>query len=557
MISDNARSGMQQAPARSLFNALGFTAEELKKPMVGIVSSYNEIVPGHMNIDKIVNAVKLGVAEAGGVPVVFPAIAVCDGIAMGHVGMKYSLVTRDLIADSTEAMAMAHQFDALVMIPNCDKNVPGLLMAAARLNVPTVFVSGGPMLAGHLNGHKTSLSSMFEAVGAYAAGKLDEDGLTECEMKTCPTCGSCSGMYTANSMNCLTEVLGMGLKGNGTIPAVYSERIRLAKHAGMQVMEMYRKNIRPRDIMTKEAILNALTVDMALGCSTNSMLHLPAIAHEIGMDFDISFANEISAKTPNLCHLAPAGPTYIEDLNEAGGVYAVMNELNKKGLLHTECMTVTGKTVGENIKDCVNLNPEVIRPIDNPYSQTGGLAVLKGNLAPDGGVVKRSAVVEEMMVHEGPARVFDCEEDAIAAIKGGKIVEGDVVVIRYEGPKGGPGMREMLNPTSAIAGMGLGSSVALITDGRFSGASRGASIGHVSPEAAVGGPIALVEEGDIISINIPELKLEIKVSDEEMQARKAKWQPREPKVTTGYLARYAAMVTSGNRGAILEVPKAK
>ena len=557
MRSDAVKTGTQQAPHRSLFNALGMTNEEMDRPLVGIVSSYNEIVPGHMNLDKITQAVKLGVAMAGGTPVMFPAIAVCDGIAMGHVGMKYSLVTRDLIADSTEAMAMAHQFDALVMIPNCDKNVPGLLMAAARLNVPTVFVSGGPMLAGHLNGHKTSLSSMFEAVGAYAAGKLDEDGLTECEMKTCPTCGSCSGMYTANSMNCLTEVLGMGLKGNGTIPAVYSERIRLAKHAGMQVMEMYRKNIRPRDIMTKEAILNALTVDMALGCSTNSMLHLPAIAHEIGMDFDISFANEISAKTPNLCHLAPAGPTYIEDLNEAGGVYAVMNELNKKGLLHTECMTVTGKTVGENIKDCVNLNPEVIRPIDNPYSQTGGLAVLKGNLAPDGGVVKRSAVVEEMMVHEGPARVFDCEEDAIAAIKGGKIVEGDVVVIRYEGPKGGPGMREMLNPTSAIAGMGLGSSVALITDGRFSGASRGASIGHVSPEAAVGGPIALVEEGDIISINIPELKLEIKVSDEEMQARKAKWQPREPKVTTGYLARYAAMVTSGNRGAILEVPKAK
>ena len=557
MRSDAVKTGSQQAPHRSLFNALGMTKEEMDRPLVGIVSSYNEIVPGHMNLDKITQAVKLGVAMAGGTPVMFPAIAVCDGIAMGHVGMKYSLVTRDLIADSTEAMAMAHQFDALVMIPNCDKNVPGLLMAAARLNVPTVFVSGGPMLAGHLNGHKTSLSSMFEAVGAYAAGKLDEDGLTECEMKTCPTCGSCSGMYTANSMNCLTEVLGMGLKGNGTIPAVYSERIRLAKHAGMQVMEMYRKNIRPRDIMTKEAILNALTVDMALGCSTNSMLHLPAIAHEIGMDFDISFANEISAKTPNLCHLAPAGPTYIEDLNEAGGVYAVMNELNKKGLLHTECMTVTGKTVGENIKDCVNLNPEVIRPIDNPYSQTGGLAVLKGNLAPDGGVVKRSAVVEEMMVHEGPARVFDCEEDAIAAIKGGKIVEGDVVVIRYEGPKGGPGMREMLNPTSAIAGMGLGSSVALITDGRFSGASRGASIGHVSPEAAVGGPIALVEEGDIISINIPELKLEIKVSDEEMQARKAKWQPREPKVTTGYLARYAAMVTSGNRGAILEVPKAK
>ena len=557
MRSDAVKTGSQQAPHRSLFNALGLTKEEMDRPLVGIVSSYNEIVPGHMNLDKITQAVKLGVAMAGGTPVMFPAIAVCDGIAMGHVGMKYSLVTRDLIADSTEAMAMAHQFDALVMIPNCDKNVPGLLMAAARLNVPTVFVSGGPMLAGHLNGHKTSLSSMFEAVGAYAAGKLDEDGLTECEMKTCPTCGSCSGMYTANSMNCLTEVLGMGLKGNGTIPAVYSERIRLAKHAGMQVMEMYRKNIRPRDIMTKEAILNALTVDMALGCSTNSMLHLPAIAHEIGMDFDISFANEISAKTPNLCHLAPAGPTYMEDLNEAGGVYAVMNELNKKGLLHTECMTVTGKTVGENIKDCVNLNPEVIRPIDNPYSQTGGLAVLKGNLAPDGGVVKRSAVVEEMMVHEGPARVFDCEEDAIAAIKGGKIVEGDVVVIRYEGPKGGPGMREMLNPTSAIAGMGLGSSVALITDGRFSGASRGASIGHVSPEAAVGGPIALVEEGDIISINIPELKLEIKVSDEEMQARKAKWQPREPKVTTGYLARYAAMVTSGNRGAILEVPKAK
>ena len=557
MRSDAVKTGTQQAPHRSLFNALGMTKEEMDRPLVGIVSSYNEIVPGHMNLDKITQAVKLGVAMAGGTPVMFPAIAVCDGIAMGHVGMKYSLVTRDLIADSTEAMAMAHQFDALVMIPNCDKNVPGLLMAAARLNVPTVFVSGGPMLAGHLNGHKTSLSSMFEAVGAYAAGKLDEDGLTECEMKTCPTCGSCSGMYTANSMNCLTEVLGMGLKGNGTIPAVYSERIRLAKHAGMQVMEMYRKNIRPRDIMTKEAILNALTVDMALGCSTNSMLHLPAIAHEIGMDFDISFVNEISAKTPNLCHLAPAGPTYIEDLNEAGGVYAVMNELNKKGLLHTECMTVTGKTVGENIKDCVNLNPEVIRPIDNPYSQTGGLAVLKGNLAPDGGVVKRSAVVEEMMVHEGPARVFDCEEDAIAAIKGGKIVEGDVVVIRYEGPKGGPGMREMLNPTSAIAGMGLGSSVALITDGRFSGASRGASIGHVSPEAAVGGPIALVEEGDIISINIPELKLEIKVSDEEMQARKAKWQPREPKVTTGYLARYAAMVTSGNRGAILEVPKAK
>ena len=557
MRSDAVKTGTQQAPHRSLFNALGMTKEEMERPLVGIVCSYNEIVPGHMNLDKIAQAVKLGVAMAGGTPVMFPAIAVCDGIAMGHVGMKYSLVTRDLIADSTEAMAMAHQFDALVMIPNCDKNVPGLLMAAARINVPTVFVSGGPMLAGHLNGHKTSLSSMFEAVGAYAAGKLTEEGLTECENKTCPTCGSCSGMYTANSMNCLTEVLGMGLKGNGTIPAVYSERIRLAKHAGMQVMEMYRRNIRPRDIITKEAILNALTVDMALGCSTNSMLHLPAIAHEIGWDFDISFANEISAKTPNLCHLAPAGPTYMEDLNEAGGVYAVMNELAQAGLLHTECMTVTGKTVGENIKDCANLNPEVIRPLDNPYSTTGGLAVLRGNLAPDGSVVKRSAVVAEMMVHEGPARVFDCEEDAIAAIKGGKIVEGDVVVIRYEGPKGGPGMREMLNPTSAIAGMGLGSSVALITDGRFSGASRGASIGHVSPEAAVGGPIALVEEGDIISINIPELKLELKVSDEELAARKAKWQPREPKVTTGYLARYAAMVTSGNRGAILEVPKAK
>ena len=557
MRSDTVRKGTQQAPHRSLFNALGMTKEEMDKPLVGIVSSYNEIVPGHMNLDKIVNAVKLGVAMAGGTPVVFPAIAVCDGIAMGHVGMKYSLVTRDLIADSTEAMAMAHQFDALVMVPNCDKNVPGLLMAAARINVPTVFVSGGPMLAGHVKGHKTSLSSMFEAVGSYAAGTITADDLAEFENKTCPTCGSCSGMYTANSMNCLTEVLGMGLKGNGTIPAVYSERIRLAKHAGMQVMEMYKRNIRPRDIMTKEAVLNALTVDMALGCSTNSMLHLPAIAHEIGMDFDISFANEISEKTPNLCHLAPAGPTYMEDLNEAGGVYAVMNELNKIGLLHTECMTVTGKTVGENIKDCVNLNPEVIRPIDNPYTKTGGLAVLKGNLAPDGGVVKRSAVVPEMLVHEGPARVFDSEDDAIVAIKSGKIVEGDVVVIRYEGPKGGPGMREMLNPTSAIVGMGLGSSVALITDGRFSGASRGASIGHVSPEAAVGGPIALVEEGDIISINIPELKLEIKVSDEEMQARKAKWQPREPKVTTGYLARYAAMVTSGNRGAILEVPKAK
>ena len=555
MKSDNVRAGMQQAPHRSLFHALGFTEEEMKKPMVGIVSSYNEIVPGHMNLDKIVNAVKLGVAEAGGVPVVFPAIAVCDGIAMGHIGMKYSLVTRDLIADSTECMALAHQFDALVMVPNCDKNVPGLLMAAARINVPTVFVSGGPMLAGHVHGKKRSLSSMFEAVGSYAAGTMTEEEVKEYEENVCPTCGSCSGMYTANSMNCLTEALGMGLGGNGTIPAVYSERIKLAKHAGMAVMDMYRKNICPRDIMTKDAILNALTVDMALGCSTNSMLHLPAIAHEVGFDFDISFANPISEKTPNLCHLAPAGPTYMEDLNEAGGVYAVMKELADIGLLHTDCMTVTGKTVGENIKNAVNKNPEVIRPTDNPYSKTGGLAVLKGNLAPDGGVVKRSAVVEEMMVHEGPARVFDCEEDAISAIKGGKIKAGDVVVIRYEGPKGGPGMREMLNPTSAIAGMGLGSSVALITDGRFSGASRGASIGHVSPEAAVGGPIALVEEGDIIKINIPKMTLDLAVSEETLKARREKWKPREPKVTTGYLARYASMVTSGNRGAILEIPK--
>ena len=557
MKSDAVRKGMQQAPHRSLFNALGMTEEEMNKPLVGIVSSYNEIVPGHMNLDKIVNAVKLGVAMAGGTPVVFPAIAVCDGIAMGHVGMKYSLVTRDLIADSTECMALAHQFDALVMVPNCDKNVPGLLMAAARVNVPTVFVSGGPMLAGHVKGQKRSLSSMFEAVGANAAGTMSDADLCEFENKVCPTCGSCSGMYTANSMNCLTEVLGMGLRGNGTIPAVYSERIRLAKHAGMKVMELLEKNIRPRDIMTKEAILNALTVDMALGCSTNSMLHLPAIAHEVGMDFEIDFANGISEKTPNLCHLAPAGPTYMEDLNEAGGVYAVMAELNKKGLLHTECMTVTGKTVGENIEGVLNKDPEVIRPIDNPYTPTGGLAVLKGNLAPDGSVVKRSAVVDEMLIHEGPARVFDCEEDAIAAIKGGKIVAGDVVVIRYEGPKGGPGMREMLNPTSAIAGMGLGSSVALITDGRFSGASRGASIGHVSPEAAVGGPIALVEEGDLIQIDIPNLSIHLDVSDEELAKRKENWNPREPKVTTGYLARYAAMVTSGNRGAILEVPKAK
>ncbi|MBR1628887.1 MAG: dihydroxy-acid dehydratase [Lachnospiraceae bacterium] len=553
MKSDNMKSGMQQAPARSLLNALGYTPEEIRKPIVGIVSSYNEIVPGHMNIDKIVDAVRLGVAEAGGTPVVFPAIAVCDGIAMGHIGMKYSLVTRDLIADSTECMAIAHQFDALVMVPNCDKNVPGLLMAAARINVPTVFVSGGPMLAGHIGGKKRSLSSIFEAVGAHAAGTMTEEEVAVYEEKICPTCGSCSGMYTANSMNCLTEVLGMGLRGNGTIPAVYSERLRLAKRAGYAVMELLEKNIRPSDIMTKEAIENALTVDMALGCSTNSMLHLPAIAHEIGFDFDISYANPISEKTQNLCHLAPAGPTYMEDLNEAGGVYAVMKELADIGLLHTECMTVTGKTIGENIKNAVNLNPEVIRPVDNPYSKTGGLAVLKGNLAPDGSVVKRSAVVEEMMVHKGPARVFDSEEDAIDAIKGGKIHEGDVVVIRYEGPKGGPGMREMLNPTSAIAGMGLGSTVALITDGRFSGASRGASIGHVSPEAAVGGPIALVEEGDMISIDIPGLSLNLEVSDEELEQRKANFTPREPKVKTGYLARYAKMVTSGNRGAILEI----
>ena len=556
MKSDNVKCGMQQAPHRSLFNALGFTEEEMKKPLIGIVSSYNESVPGHMNLDKIVEAVKMGVAMAGGVPRVFPAIAVCDGIAMGHIGMKYSLVTRDLICDSTEAMAIAHQFDALVMVPNCDKNVPGLLMAAARLNIPTVFVSGGPMLAGHVKGGKTSLSSMFEAVGSYAAGTMTAEDVLEYEQKACPTCGSCSGMYTANSMNCLTEVLGMGLKGNGTIPAVYSERLKLAKMAGMKVMEMLERNIRPRDIMTKEAFLNAMTVDMALGCSTNSMLHLPAIAHEAGIELDMDLANEISKKTPNLCHLAPAGHTYIEELNEAGGVYAVMNELDKKGLLYTDLITVTGKTVKENIAGCVNKNPEVIRPIDHPYSETGGIAVLRGNLAPDTAVVKRSAVVPEMMVHEGPARVFDCEEDAIAAIKGGKIVAGDVVVIRYEGPKGGPGMREMLNPTSAIAGMGLGSSVALITDGRFSGASRGASIGHVSPEAAVGGPIALVEEGDIIKINIPECTLNVDISEEEMARRKAAWKPREPKVTTGYLARYAAMVTSGNRGAVLEIPKA-
>ncbi len=554
MKSDAVKKGIAQSPQRSLLRALGLSEEELKKPLVGIVSSYNEIVPGHMNLDKITEAVKMGAAMAGGVPIVFPAIAVCDGIAMGHVGMKYSLVTRDLIADSTECMATAHQFDALVCIPNCDKNVPGLLMAAARINVPTVFVSGGPMLAGRVKGNKTSLSSMFEAVGSYAAGTMTEEDVMEFECKTCPTCGSCSGMYTANSMNCLTEVLGMGLKGNGTIPAVYSERLVLAKKAGMQVMELLKKNIRPSDILTKDAFMNALTVDMALGCSTNSMLHLPAIAHEAGVELNPEIANEISEKTPNLCHLAPAGHTYIEELNEAGGVYAVMNELNKLGLLHTDCMTVTGKTVGENIEGCVNKNPEVIRPVENPYSKTGGIAVLKGNLAPETAVVKRSAVCDEMLVHEGPARVFDCEEDAIEAIRGGKIVPGDVVVIRYEGPKGGPGMREMLNPTSAIAGMGLGDSVALITDGRFSGASRGASIGHVCPEAAVGGPIALVKEGDLIKINIPEHSLELAVDEEELARRKAEWKPRKPSVTTGYLGRYAKMVTSARRGAILEIP---
>ena len=553
MRSDVVKKGMQTAPQRSLFNALGLTEEELERPLVGIVSSYNEIVPGHMNIDKIVEAVKTGVAMAGGTPIVFPAIAVCDGIAMGHMGMKYSLVTRDLIADSTECMALAHQFDALVMVPNCDKNVPGLLMAAARVNIPTVFVSGGPMLAGHVNGQKTSLSSMFEAVGANAAGQMSDEEVDNYVCNACPTCGSCSGMYTANSMNCLTEAIGMGLQGNGTIPAVYSQRIKLAKHAGMKVMELLEKNIRPRDILTKEAFMNALTVDMALGCSTNTMLHLPAIAHEAGVEINLDIANEISAKTPNLCHLAPAGHHYMEELNEAGGIYAVMNELAQAGLLNTDLITATGKTVGENIRGCENKNPEIIRPIDDPYMKTGGIAVLRGNIAPDSCVVKRSAVVPEMMVHEGPARVFDCEEDAIDAIKSGKIVEGDVVVIRYEGPKGGPGMREMLNPTSAIAGMGLGSSVALITDGRFSGASRGASIGHVSPEAAVGGPIALIEEGDIIAIDIPANTINVKVSDEEMAKRKEAWTPKEPKVKTGYLARYASMVTSADKGAILQI----
>ncbi len=551
MKSETLKFGTQNAPHRSLYHALGLTEEEQKRPLVGIVSSYNEIVPGHMNLDKIVDAVKLGVAMSGGTPIVFPAIAVCDGIAMGHVGMKYSLVTRDLIADSTEAMALAHGFDALVMVPNCDKNVPGLLMAAARVNVPTVFVSGGPMLAGRVEGRKTSLSSMFEAVGAYNAGKINDEKLLEYECKTCPTCGSCSGMYTANSMNCLTEALGMGLKGNGTIPAVYSARIELAKRAGMAVMDMLKKNIRPRDIMTQDAFINALTVDMALGCSTNSMLHLPAIAHECGIDLNLDIANKISEKTPNLCHLAPAGRTYMEDLNEAGGVYAVMNELSKKNLLNLDCITVTGKTVGENIKNCVNLDVDVIRPAENPYSETGGIAVLKGNLAPDGSVVKRSAVLPEMLVHEGPAKVFDSEEEAQSAIDEGRIVAGDVVVIRYEGPKGGPGMREMLNPTSAIMGMGLGNSVALVTDGRFSGATRGACIGHVSPEAASGGMIGVVENGDIISINIPENKLELKVAPEILEERMKNFVPKK-KELSGYLKRYAALVSSGAEGAILK-----
>ncbi|MFT5871564.1 MAG: dihydroxy-acid dehydratase [Clostridium sp.] len=555
MRSDLVKKGIGQAPHRSLLNALGMTEEEVKRPLIGIVSSYNEIVPGHMNLDKIVEAVRIGVAMAGGTPIVFPAIAVCDGIAMGHQGMKYSLATRELIADSTEAMAMAHAFDALVMVPNCDKNVPGLLMAAARVNIPTIFVSGGPMLAGRVGGKKTSLSSVFEAVGAHAACKMSLEDVQEYETKACPTCGSCSGMFTANSMNCLTEALGMGLKGNGTIPAVYSARIRLAKHAGMQIMELLKKDIKPRDIMTEDAFMNALTIDMALGCSTNSMLHLPAIAHEAGIDLNLDIANDISAKTPNLCHLAPAGDSFMEDLDEAGGVYAVMNELDKKGLLKTDIITCTGKTVSENIKGCNNTNNDIIRPIENPYSETGGIAVLKGNLAPDSCVVKRSAVVAEMMKHQGPARVFDCEEDANTAIMSGKIIEGDVVVIRYEGPKGGPGMREMLNPTSAIIGMGLGSTVALITDGRFSGASRGAAIGHVSPEAAVGGNIALVEEGDIISIDIMANTINFDVSEEELAVRRENWVPRQPKITTGYLARYAALVTSGNRGAVLEIPK--
>ena len=552
MMYERNVAGPQNAAHRSLYHALGLTKEEQQRPLIAVVSSYNEIVPGHMNIDKIVNAVKMGVAMAGGTPIVFPAIAVCDGIAMGHEGMKYSLVTRDLIADSTEAMIRAHGFDGVVMVPNCDKNVPGLLMAAARCNIPTVFVSGGPMLAGRVHGKKTSLSSMFEAVGAYSAGKIDEAELTLCEENTCPTCGSCSGMYTANSMNCLTEVLGMGLKGNGTIPAVYSARIELAKHAGMQVMELVKKNIRPRDIMTEAAIRNALTADMALGCSTNSMLHLPAIANECGVDLNLDIANEISAKTPNLCHLAPAGPTYMEDLNEAGGVYAVLKELTKLGLLDTSVQTCTGKTLEENLKGVVNKDTSVIRTVEDPYSATGGIAVLRGNLAPDGGVVKRSAVLPEMLVHEGPARVFECEEDAMAAIMAGKIHAGDVVVIRYEGPKGGPGMREMLNPTSAIMGQGLGGSVALITDGRFSGATRGACIGHVSPEAASGGPIGVVREGDIISIDIPNNRLELKISDEELAERMASFVPKT-KELSGYLKRYAALVSSGAKGAVLNV----
>lgn len=545
--------GVEKAPQRSLFNALGFTKEEMERPLVGIVSSYNEIVPGHMNIDKIVEAVKMGVAMAGGTPVMFPAIAVCDGIAMGHQGMKYSLVTRDLIADSTECMALAHHFDALVMIPNCDKNVPGLLMAAARVNVPTIFVSGGPMLAGRVKGSKTSLSSMFEAVGSYNAGKMTLEDVQEFEDKACPSCGSCSGMYTANSMNCLTEVLGMGLRGNGTIPAAYSARLKLAKQAGMQVMELLKKNIRPRDIMTEAAFKNAIAADMALGCSTNSMLHLPAIAHECGIDLDLELVNEISEKTPNICHLAPAGHAYMEDLNEAGGVYAVLGELAKKDLINTDCLTCTCKTVKENIAGVANKDTNIIRPIDDPYMPNGGIAVLRGNLAPDTCVVKRSAVAPEMLKHEGPARVFDSEDEAIEAIRGGKIVPGDVVVIRYEGPKGGPGMREMLNPTSAIQGMGLGSTVALITDGRFSGATRGAAIGHVSPEAALGGNIALVEEGDIIAIDINAHSIQLKVSDEELAERRKNWTPREPKIKTGYLARYASLVTSANRGAVLEI----
>lgn len=551
MDSKVMKSGFDKAPQRSLLHALGLTEEEIERPLVGIVSSYNEIVPGHMNLDKICEAVKMGVSMAGGTPIVFPAIAVCDGIAMGHKGMKYSLVTRDLIADSTEAMALAHAFDALVMIPNCDKNVPGLLMAAARINVPTIFVSGGPMLAGHVKGHKTSLSSMFEAVGAYQAGKISKEELKEYELNTCPTCGSCSGMYTANSHNCLTEVLGMGLAGNGTIPAVYSKRIELAKHAGMQVMELYRKNIRPRDIMTKGAFENALTADMALGCSTNSMLHLPAIANECGIEINLDIANEISARTPNLCHLAPAGPTYIEELDAAGGVYAVLNELVKKDLIHTDVMTVTGKTLKENLVGHVNKDLNVIRPIDNPYSQTGGIAVLKGNLAEDGCVVKRSAVAKEMLVHEGPAKVFDSEEEAIQGIFGGKIKAGDVVVIRYEGPSGGPGMREMLSPTSAIAGMGLDKEVALITDGRFSGATRGAAIGHISPEAVQGGLIAYVKDGDMISINIPEHKIELKVSNEIIEKRKQEMPIKVKTDVTGYLARYAKMVSSADKGAII------